>query len=275
MELHRIIKHDSRSLLKNCWGRSAAAAIIVFVVYLLLIISESLFMFVFSDEETASFSLFDIGNISVPILVITSFSAVVAAIVFPALAVGFKKMHLSFVNDGDTDVASLFDVFSSFKFVIRSIVFFAMLIFRYLFFVLLAVLPGGVLIFAAKMYIVPETKNTSVLQICAYCIGIIVTLLCLSLLIIYAQRWFTAVYYLSEGKNPSEAFKLSVRATKSFNIQIIRFKLSFVFWALLSVLFFPMLWSLPYYSVSEALYAKYLMERYEHSLADFPEKSEE
>ncbi len=275
MELHRIIKRDSRTLLKNCWGRSVAAAIIVFAVYLLLIISESLFMFVFSDEETASFSLFDIGNISVPILVITSFSAVVAAIVFPALAVGFKKLHLSFVNDGNTDVASLFDVFSSFKFVIRSILFFAMLIFRYLFFVLLAILPGGVLIFAARMYIVPETKNTSVLQICAYCIGIIVTLLCLSLLIIYAQRWFAAVYYISEGKNPSEAFRLSVRATKGLNTQIIRFKLSFAFWALLSILFFPMLWSLPYYSVSEALYAKYLMERYERSLADFPEKSEE
>ena len=125
------------------------------------------------------------------------------------------------------------------------------------------------------MYIVPETKNTSVLQICAYCIGIIVTLLCLSLLIIYAQRWFAAVYYLSEGKNPSEAFRLSVRATKGLNTQIIRFKLSFAGWAFLSVLFFPMLWSLPYYSVSEALYAKYLMERYERSLADFPEKSEE
>ncbi len=275
MELHRIIKRDSRSILKSCWGRSAAAGIIVFAVYLLLAVFESLFMIVFSDDENAVFSLFDVGNVSVPILVITSFSAVVAAIVFPALAVGFKKMHINFAADENTEIASLFDVFSSFKFVIRSIVFFAMLIFRYLFFGLLAVLPGGVLIFAARMYIVPETKNTSVLQICAYCVGVIVTLLCLSLLVIYAQRWFGAVYYLSEGKNPSEAFKLSVRATKGLNTQIIKFKLSFFGWALLSILFFPMLWALPYYSVSEALYAKYIMERYERSLADFPENNEE
>ena len=275
MELHRIIKRDSRSILKNCWGRSVAAGIIVFTVYLLLAIFESLFMIVFSDDENAVFSLFDVGNVSVPVLVITMFSAVVGAIVFPALAVGFKKMHMSFAVDGNTEISALFDVFSSFRFAVRSIVFFAMLIFRYLFFILLAVLPGGVLIFAARMYIVPETKNTSVLQICAYCVGTVVTLLCLSLLIIYVQRWSAAVYYLAAGKNPSEAFRLSVKATRGFNTQIIRFKLSFAGWALLSILFFPMLWSLPYYSVSEALYMKYLMERYERSLADFPEGNEE
>ena len=275
MELYRIIKRDSRSILKSCWGRSVAAVFIILAVYLLLTVFESVMMIIFSDEDVASMSLFDVGNVSVPILVITAFASVVATIVFPALLIGFKRLHFSFANDEDTDISALFDVFSSLKFIARAIVFYAMLIFKYIFFTVLAFLPGSVLVAAARFYIAPETKNMSVLQICAYCVGVVVTLPCLSLFAIYAQKWFAAEYYLSEGKNPSEAFKLSAKATRGLNISIIRFKLSFFGWALLSLLLLPALWSLPYYSVSKALYAKYLMEKYERSLADFPEKSEE
>ena len=64
-----------------------------------------------------------------------------------------------------------------------------------------------------------------------------------------------------------KAFALSVKATKGFCPDIIRFKISYFGWALLSVLILPLLWSLPYFSTANAIYAKYLMERFEHGTA--------
>ena len=64
-----------------------------------------------------------------------------------------------------------------------------------------------------------------------------------------------------------KAFSLSVKATKGLCPNIIRFKISYFGWALLSVLVLPLFWSLPYYSTASAIYAKYLAERLEHASA--------
>ena len=39
----------------------------------------------------------------------------------------------------------------------------------------------------------------------------------------------------------------------------------------LSLLVIPFIWAAPFYGISNAIFAKYLMERYEHSLAEVPE----
>ena len=58
---------------------------------------------------------------------------------------------------------------------------------------------------------------------------------------------------------------------KGLCTDIISFKISFIGWGILSFLILPFLWSAPYYALSNAIYAKYLMERYERSLAQVPE----
>lgn len=268
MELHRIIKSDARRALRRYWAKSAVAALTVFSAYLAIILAESVLMFVFSDESDATLNFLNIGNTNIETLVINGIVAFAFVLLMPALIIGYKRLHLSFAEGRETAVATLFDCFASPREYFNAIGLTACLCVRGIFVTLLAAAPGGGLIYAAYRFIEPQNRTVYMLKLCAYCVGGILMLLCLALALIFMQRWFAAPYYLASGKGFSESFSLSVKATKGLCPQIIRFKISFFGWALLSGLILPMLWTLPYYSTAKAIYAKYLMQRLERNTAN-------
>ena len=268
MELHRIIKSDARRALRRYWAKSAVAALTVFSAYLAIILAESVLMFVFSDESDATLNFLNIGNTNIETLVINGIVAFAFVLLIPALIIGYKRLHLSFAEGRKTAVATLFDCFASPREYFNAIGLTACLCVRGIFVTLLAAAPGGGLIYAAYRFIEPQNRTVYMLKLCAYCVGGILMLLCLALALIFMQRWFAAPYYLASGKGFSESFSLSVKATKGLCPQIIRFKISFFGWALLSGLILPMLWTLPYYSTAKAIYAKYLMQRLERNTAN-------
>lgn len=267
MELHRIIKSDARRALSRYWAKSAVSAVIVFAAYLAIALAESVLLFVFSGEEAPAFDIFNLAETSTETLVITGISAFVFCLLMPALLIGYRKLHLAFANGGETAVATLFDSFSSFREFLRAIAFTLLLTIRRTLVFAAALVPGGALIYAAYRFIKPQNRTVYMLELCAYCVGGILILLCLALALIFVQRWFAAPYYLAGGTGVHKAFSLSVKATKGLCPNIIRFKISYFGWALLSVLVLPLFWSLPYYSTASAIYAKYLAERLEHASA--------
>lgn len=267
MELHRIIKSDARRALRRYWAKSAVAALTVFSAYLAVILAESVLMFVFSDESDATLNFLNIGNTNIEALVINGIVAFAFVLLMPALIIGYERLHLSFAEGRETAVATLFDCFASPREYFNAIGLTACLCVRGIFVTLLAAAPGGGLIYAAYRFIEPQNRTVYMLKLCAYCVGGILMLLCLALALIFMQRWFAAPYYLASGKGFLESFSLSVKATKGLCPQIIRFKISFFGWALLSGLILPMLWTLPYYSTAKAIYAKYLMQRLERNTA--------
>ena len=268
MELHRIIKSDARRALSRYWAKSAVSAVIVFAAYLAIALAESVLLFVFSGEEAPAFDIFNLAETSTEALVITGISAFVFCLLMPALLIGYRKLHLAFANGGETAVATLFDSFSSFREFLRAIAFTLLLTIRRTLVFAAALVPGGALIYAAYRFIKPQSRTVYMLELCAYCVGGILILLCLALALIFVQRWFAAPYYLAGGTGVHKAFSLSVKATKGLCPNIIRFKISYFGWALLSVLVLPLFWSLPYYSTASAIYAKYLAERLEHASAN-------
>ena len=268
MELHRIIKSDARRALSRYWAKSAVSAVIVFAAYLAIALAESVLLFVFSGEEAPAFDIFNLAETSTETLVITGISAFVFCLLMPALLIGYRKLHLAFANGGETAVATLFDSFSSFREFLRAIAFTLLLTIRRTLVFAAALVPGGALIYAAYRFIKPQSRTVYMLELCAYCVGGILILLCLALALIFVQRWFAASYYLAGGTGVHKAFSLSVKATKGLCPNIIRFKISYFGWALLSVLVLPLFWSLPYYSTASAIYAKYLAERLEHASAN-------
>lgn len=265
MELHRIIKSDARKALRRYWGRSVAAMLIVFAAYLAISISESVLLFVFSGKGNISAETFDLASTTPEVLVILGCTALAFCLLMPGLLLGFKKLHLGFAKNAETAVYTLFDCFSSFREFFRSLIFSLLLSLRCTAVTLFSLIPGAALIYAAYTYIQPQNRTVYMLKVCAYCVGVIIGLLCLAMGLIFMQRWFAAPYYLVSGSGIHKAFALSVKATRNMNSEIIRFKLSYFGWALLSVFAFPLLWSLPYYSVAEAIYAEYLMERQSRS----------
>lgn len=268
MELHRMIKSDARRALRSCWGKSIAALMVLFLAYLAVTVAESVFLFVF--DEGASVSIFSVSNASLNAVVITAVTTAVFFILMPALRLGYIKLHFAFAEGKEESVSAVFDIFSSFKSFVKSIIFTVALSLRYIFCTALVLVPGSVLFYLAETYIPSQNKTIHLLKISACCIGIALMMLCLALAFIYSQRWFAARYYFVSGRKIHESFRLSVKATKGLRTEVAGFKFSFVGWAVLNVFMLPIFWSLPYYSVSCAIYAKYLMAKFEHIPAKTP-----
>ncbi len=274
MELFRVIKSDARQALRFCGGRTVASVLIIFLAYLAISLTESVLLLVFAGYDALYIDYFAIKTISPEILYITGGCSFVYFVVASVLSLGHAKLHFNFADGMDESIVTLFDMFSSFKKFFGSILFYFEYYVRVIVVLSVAAVPGSVLFYVAGTYIEPAGRTAELLQISAYCVAIILILLCLSLGIIFIQRWALAEYYYISGKGLIKSFILSAKATKGLCALVIRFKLSFFGWALLSFFVLPALWSIPYYSIAKAIFAKYLMERYERSLAEVPGNEE-
>lgn len=275
MELFRIIKSDARQALRFCGGRTAAAMMIVVLAYLAISLTESVLLLVFAGTEALYLDYSAAESFSLEILAITGGSAAVYFIVMSVIAMGYAKLHFAFAGGKDESISTLFDMFSSAKKFFGSLFFAIEYSLRLIITAALAATPGTALFYLAYSYIPDTNRTMQLLQITACCVAVSLVILCLSLWLIFIQRWHLAKYYFICGKGVFKSFSLSAKATKKFCTSLIRFKLSFIGWAFLSLLILPALWSVPYYAVSEAIYSKYLMERYERSLAQIPGDDEE
>ncbi|MBR5310629.1 MAG: DUF975 family protein [Oscillospiraceae bacterium] len=270
MELFRIIKSDARKALRFCGGRTVAAMLIVFLAYLAISLMESVLLLVFMGTEAIHLDYFASGNPPIEVLCITGGCSVLYFIVLSVIAMGYTKLHFSFAEGKDESISTLFDMFSSGRKFFGTLLFEIFYGIRTILSGAFAAAPGTALFYIAYNYL-PETGRTlQLIKISACCIAISLIILCLSLWLIFIQRWHLARYYFINKSGIFKSFSLSVKATKGLRVSLLKFKFSFMGWALLSVLILPLIWAIPYYAVSEAIYSKYLMERYSHSLAQVP-----
>lgn len=270
MELFRVIKSDARCAMRFCGGRAVASVLIIFLAYLAVSLTESVLLFVFAGADALYLDYSAFENVPAEVLYITGGAAAVYILLMSALGIGYTKLHFAFADGRDESIVTLFDMFSSVKKFLGSVFFFIEYALRSLIVLAIAILPGGAFFWFIMEYIKPAGRTAEILQIFAYCVAVIIMLLCLSLGLIFIQRWALAEYYYISGNGIIKSFALSAKATKGLCTLMIRFKISFFGWALLSFLVLPALWSIPYYSLSKAIFAKYLMERYERSLAEIP-----
>ena len=274
MELFRIIKSDARRAMRSFIGRAVASVMITTLAYLAVNLTESVLLFIFSGEESLFYDFYSLADTSPEVLAITAGAAVIWLFVMPALLLGHAKLNLAFAEGKDESISLLFDMFSSFKKFIGSAVFALCLGLRFILTFAAALVPGGVLFYLAEAFLHPASRTAEILKISACCIAIGLMTLCVALWVMFVQRWYLAPYYRACGNTVHKSFALSVKATKGIRTNIISFKFSFIGWGLISFFILPLLWSVPYYALSNAIYSKYLMERYERSLAEVPENIE-
>lgn len=271
MELFRMIKSDAKRAMRFCGGRTIASVMIIALAYLAISITESVLLLIFCGKDALYYDIFNLSETYREAVFITAGSAVVWVFVIPALLLGYTKLVLSFSEGKDESISLLFDMFSSFKKFISSAFFAVAFVIRYLFVFAAAILPGGAFLWFIETYVPEGSRTAGILKIAACCVAISIMILCIFLAFIFVQRWNLAVYYRVLGTGIHKSFSLSAKATKGLCTEIISFKVSFIGWGFLSFLVLPLLWSVPYYSVSNAIFAKYLMEKYERSLAEVPE----
>ncbi|MBQ7124583.1 MAG: DUF975 family protein [Oscillospiraceae bacterium] len=274
MELFRIIKKDARRALGFCGGRSVAAAMIMALAYLAVSITEGILLYIVNGAEAFEEDFYALADTSPETLAVIGICAVMYALILPGVYLGNIKLHVAFAEGKDESLSTLFDMFSSFKKYIKAIFFSVFMAIRLAVTAVIFAAPGLGVLYCADTFIPKGTPTLEILKIGAICVGLSVAITGFGAFLVFAQRWFLAPYYFAEGNKIGKAFSLSVKATKEVRSDIIRFNLSFIGWALLSFLILPLLWSVPYYFTASAIYAKFLMEKYEHSLAQVPETFE-
>ena len=86
----------------------------------------------------------------------------------------------------------------------------------------------------------------------------------------FVQRWALLPYLALERPELGlrALLRISRRATKGLRFELLYARLSFLGWALLTVLIFPALFTVPYYEQTMALYARYLLEQAGETRAD-------
>ncbi len=244
---------------------------IIALAYLAINLTEMVLLFIFSGMESLYSDFFSLLNNSPEAVIIISGISVLWFFLIPALLLGNTKLLLSFAEGNDESIYLLFDMFSSFRKFIGSAFFAVGTLIRIFLVFIIAIAPGGTFFWFAETYIPHGTRTLGILKISAILIAMAVMVLCIFLALIFIQRWSLAPYYRALGNGIQKSFSLSAKATKGLCTDIISFKASFIGWGILSFFILPLLWTVPYYSLSNAIYAKYLMERYEHSLAETPE----
>ena len=274
MELFRIIKSDGFRAMRFCGGRAVASVMIIALAYLAVSLTESVLFIIFCGSAAFYQDILTLSKFYNEAIYITAGAAFFHLLTLPALMIGYTKLLLSFAEGKDESIAQLFDMFSSFKKFFGSAVFAVAFCVRHIFVFAAALLPGGAFFWFAKTYIPGGNRTLELLKISAGCIAVAIMILCTFLAFIFVQRWSLAVYYRALGNGIHKSFSLSAKAAKGLHTNIISFKFSFIGWGVLSLLVLPLIWTVPYYGISNAIFAKYLMERYEHSLAQVPETSE-
>lgn len=273
MELFRIIKSDAKRAMRFCGGRIIAALFAVVLALLAVNITESIVVLCqFGLGVLYDYSVFSVED-PIMLLIILG-SCVFWLLLVPPVLVGYIKLHLSFAEGDDESVLLVFERFSSFKKYFGSFFFAIGFALRYLFVFAAAILPGGAFLWFSENYIPEGNRTVEILKISACCIAITIMVLCIALAIIFVQRWSLAVYYYAGGAGIRKSFSLSAKAAKGIHTRILSFKFSFIGWGLLSLFILPLVWTVPYYELANAIFAKYLMERYERSLAEVPETVE-
>ena len=260
--------------MRFCGGRTIASVMIIALAYLAVSLTESVLYIIFCGKDAAYLDVFSLVKTYDEAVYITAGAAFFHLLSLPALIIGYTKLLLAFAEGKDESIAVLFDAFSSFRKFIGSAFFGISFTVRYLLAFALALLPGGAFLWFSETYIPDGNRTAQLLKISACCVAVSIMILCTFLAFIFVQRWSLAVYYRALGNGVHKSFSLSANAAKGMHTRIISFKFSFIGWGFVSLLVLPLIWTLPYYGISNAIYAKYLMERYERSLAEIPETSE-
>lgn len=266
-----MIKSDARRAMRFCGGRTVAAMMAVLLAYFAVNLTESVLLVVFCGEDAFYSDLLSLAKSFREVVPILAGTTALWFVLIPALIIGYKKLHLSFAEGNDESIFRIFDMFSSFKKYIGSFFFGIGYGARILLSFAVSVLPGGAFLWFAENYIPEGNRTLSILKISACGIAVTIMILCIALCFIFIQRWSLAVYYYAGGAGIQKSFSLSAKAAKGIHTKILSFKFSFIGWGILSLLILPIIWAVPYYELSNAIFAKYLMERYERSLAEVPE----
>lgn len=269
MKLRKKMKQDAFIALKPNWGKSIAILLILLAVTLICSLFKQLIISLtgiqpFLDlNGTPTDFLDNIPNTSFYAYMLDLLSLLLWALVLAPLRLGLSRWfyRLSFSCQDDSNY--IFYYFSNIRDYFRCVWFKCNLGLRQLLWLLLFLLPGGLMLSVGYVsYIGGSSMMNSVVSSVAVILGVVAVAASIVLYLLFILRYSLADYlfFSNRDMSVSEVIRTSIAYTQGRKIQIAFFVLSFAPLFLLGVFVVPLLFVLPYFHTAFSIYARYLIE---------------
>ena len=261
MTLRKQVKYNARRCLCNNWGKTVSIVLLSTAIYLLFIIIEMIANILLQLPAGASSSASAGSETWMASFILSIVMATGSFLLIIPLELGITRWYYSLSDGISEDILNIFYCFSNRKMFFRSLwlslnVGVRILLhgLRYL------ALPAAGIGFSLWMLRSPTAASSFAGSLALVLSGALFLLFAVFWLI-HIQKYFLAKYYLLDGQTTvGKAIRSSVHATRGIRDEIFLFQLSFLGWGLCSLLILPLLYVSAYYSMSDMLYARFLME---------------
>lgn len=256
-----IIKSNAKTSLENKWSAAISVGAIILSVFCLYIVLLQLIITpiatVFS-EATAFF-------------VIIAFTIVAAQLFGMPLLYGALRWFWFTSTDVDVPISEVFCYFGSGKEYLRALSLSFRIFMRSSSVLFFCFLPSLVIVAISS----PTTYsmfNASMPYWASsvWALGNTLTFFGIIMSFLLLLRYFAAPILMINDPSitPHEALDLSVIITKNANGKTFSFVLSFFGWGLLSFLYLPVLFTLPYFLASYSVFCRFLINHYNRRIAN-------
>lgn len=261
-ELRQSIKRDSKKILRHQIGKAMAVLFMVVSVLMFFTLVERICVQTLNIWGLSD--LFALGEVPFDAPVVILSASVILAIwllrglVLAPLYLGQHRWYWNVALDPDAPVWDVFHYFGGLRRMGRSIWYALNLIARSAFYsVCMLAPPAGLLWAGYYFYISTDSTLFTALGAVVIILSLLLMALTVPLLVYFLTRYFLAKYIvISRSDIPvRKAFHISVKEMASRRGELFFLYLSFLPWALLSLLVIPILYFFPHLSTSTALYA--------------------
>lgn len=259
------IKSEARLSLKDKWPKALGIGALVISAFCLIYVFFSMLYLMFSGTLGSTWG---IVLSLIPAFFIWQFFGV-------PLLYGALRWFWFTATGEDVPVSEVFFYFSRTKEYIRSISLGFRIFCRIVAIIVVCFLPSGIISILCRPTLYDMLNfNMPFFVSSLWSLGNVLTLFGTILSIILLLRYFAAPILMINDNNisPQEALHLSNIISKQVNGKTFTFLLSFFGWAILSLLVIPIIYILPFFMASYAIYCKHLIENY-NRLAELQNKT--
>lgn len=259
------IKAEAKFSLKDKWPKALGIGALVISAFCLIYVFFSMLYLMFSKTLG---SMWGMVLSLIPAFFIWQFFGV-------PLLYGALRWFWFTATGEDIPVNETFFYFSRTKEYIRSVSLGFRIFCRIVAILFVCFLPSGIISVLCRPALYDMLNFAMPFFVSSlWSLGNVMTLFGTILSTILLLRYFAAPILMINDNNisPQEALHLSSIISKQVNGKTFAFLLSFLGWAMLSLLVIPMLYILPFFMASYAVYCKYLIENY-NRLAELQNKT--
>lgn len=268
--LFRRIKENAKAALSGRWGQADAIVLLVVAISILFTLTESALTLLFDVPafldilNTPGFYLDDLPNTTLPSLCLSSLIWMLSAVVLIPLNLGVVRWYCGVTYGSQEDISLIFTFFESPYQVFRALWATLQVSLRSLLWAVLLFSPSFLLLgMSGNLNRQGSSPMDYTMATIGSLMGMLLFLFGGILLFICLQRYYLVPYLLCGDRKMkvSHAIRQSMQITYGYKTDLVLFHLSFFGWYLSNLLILPILYTLPYIYTSQAMMARYLMER--------------